>query len=236
MTTGIGMLEHLLPQPSSGGRIYGVVVGKVTAVEDKDPAGLNRVQLTFSWLRDGASGAAVAGPWARVVAPLSGHGRGLWLLPQVGDEVAVMFEHGDPNHPYVIGGLWNIPVDAAQGAPPPETAVLKTKSGHTITLDDKSGAEKLTIESAGGKIVIDSAKNTVEITGAQGLTITAEKGNVALSAPSGDVTIDCNGFTVKAKSDVSIEAMKTGAIKATAALAVDGKAGVQINGDHLVVM
>ncbi len=37
----------------------------------------------------------------------AGKDRGSWFMPDVGDEVLVSFEHGDPSRPYVLGGLWN---------------------------------------------------------------------------------------------------------------------------------
>ena len=238
MTTGIGTLSDLLPQQGGGGRIYGVVVGVVTDVNDVK--GLNRVKVKFPWLPNGPLGVPIEGPWARVVTPMAGNGRGLWLLPQVDDEVAVMFEHGDPNHPYVIGALWNgqdkPPV--AAGSPPPQMAVLKSKSGHTITLDDTNGAEKITVVDKTGKnqIVIDSTQSTVAITGAQGLTITATQGNIGLAASAGDVTVSCNNFNVTAQQAYSIAGNTTGEVKANAGLKVTCMAGVSINNDALKVM
>ena len=44
--------------------------------------------------------------WARVAAPMAGNGRGLYFLPEVEDEVLVLFERGDA-FPFVIGALWN---------------------------------------------------------------------------------------------------------------------------------
>ena len=39
--------------------------------------------------------------------PAAGKDRGLLMMPVVGDEVLVAFEHGDVHKPYVLGSLWN---------------------------------------------------------------------------------------------------------------------------------
>jgi type VI secretion system secreted protein VgrG len=58
-----------------------------------------RVQVKFHWDRSEGQ----ASPWLRVVQPAAGG----FSLPEVGDEVLVAFEHGDPDRPYVLGSLWN---------------------------------------------------------------------------------------------------------------------------------
>jgi phage protein D len=78
----------------------GVVVALVTDVSD--PEGLGRVKVSFPWLSDDF----VSG-WARTVQAGAGKNRGAMVLPEVGDEVLVVFEQGDVRRPYVLGGLWN---------------------------------------------------------------------------------------------------------------------------------
>ncbi|MEP7357115.1 MAG: VgrG-related protein, partial [Anaerolineales bacterium] len=82
----------------------GVVVGVVTNTDDKD--GLGRVKVEFPWLGK-ADGAGIESSWARISAPMAGKNRGFMFMPAIKDEVLVAFEHGDPNAPYVLGGLWN---------------------------------------------------------------------------------------------------------------------------------
>ena len=38
---------------------------------------------------------------------MAGADRGTWFVPELDDEVLVGFGAGDPDHPYVIGALWN---------------------------------------------------------------------------------------------------------------------------------
>src|ERR1700750_2275998 len=82
------------------GRIYGVVVAVVT--NNQDPDGFGRVKVKFPWLSD-----VDESSWARIAAPMAGKARGIYFLPEVDDEVLVIFEHGDVRSPYVLGALWN---------------------------------------------------------------------------------------------------------------------------------
>jgi phage protein D len=75
------------------------MVGVVT--NNKDPDGLCRVKVKLP------SRGNQELDWARVVAPGAGNQKGLMWLPDVNDEVLVLFEHDDIHRPFVIGGLWN---------------------------------------------------------------------------------------------------------------------------------
>ena len=80
-------------------RVAGVAIGIVTSVND--PEGRGRVRLNFPWLDLNSS------DWAPVAAPMAGSKRGVFFMPEVDDEVLVAFEHGDFDHPFVVGFLWN---------------------------------------------------------------------------------------------------------------------------------
>src|SRR5689334_2824184 len=93
-------LGHLLAQSPGAARLFGVVVGVVTNIQDDQ--GLGRVKVKFPWLSD-----TDESHWARVAVPMAGHQRGFYFLPEVDDEVLVAFEHGSADYPYILGALWN---------------------------------------------------------------------------------------------------------------------------------
>ena len=177
-----------------GRRIEGIVLGIVT--NNQDPENIGRVKVMFPWLEDGDESY-----WARVATLMAGNDRGTFFLPEVEDEVLVAFDHGDINHPYVIGTLWN-GVDT-----PPETnengknnirkiksrsgheiifddndeeqkekIEIRTNAGHTIVLDDSAGGEKIEIKDKTGNnsIVIDSVQNAIAISSQMKLSIKAQ--------------------------------------------------------------
>ncbi len=89
-------------QPAAGW-LNGAQLARV--VDLADPERRNRVQVRLLAF-DGVDGQD-APLWARVVCPFAGADRGAFLMPDVDDEVLVVFVQGDVRHPLVLGGLWN---------------------------------------------------------------------------------------------------------------------------------
>lgn len=183
------------------GRVFGVVVGVVS--NNKDDEGLNRVKVTFPWLSEDEES-----QWARVACFMAGEKRGAVFLPEVGDEVLVAFEHGDVDRPYVLGALWN-----GKDAPPVtnddgknNVRMIRSRSGHIVSLDDTDGSEKIAVTDKTGKnsIVWDSATNTI--------TISADK-DIMLKAPSGTITLDAQNLELKSSADTKAEASGTMTVK-----------------------
>lgn len=197
-------------------RIQGVVVGVVTNNEDPDFMG--RVKLKFPWLSD-----ADESYWARIATPMAGEKCGVYFLPEVGDEVLVIFEHGDVRFPYVIGALWN-----GKEAPPEKNEngkndirLIKSRSGHEIRLNDEDGKEKVEIMDKNGKnsIIFDTAENTI--------TITADK-DITLAATQGTIKLDARTIEIKSSADTKIEAGAGMDVKANSTMNIKG-ATVNIN-------
>jgi uncharacterized protein involved in type VI secretion and phage assembly len=190
----------------------GVYPALVTNINDPDNKG--RVKLQYPWLDDQAETG-----WARVMFVGAGKDRGLVWLPEVGDEVLVMFEQGDFNYPIVIGGLHNgkdntPQADAAQNGKV-EVRMLKTRAGHVIRLTDKAGEEKIEI--------IDSKQNTSVVmdTANKKITVTT-KDKFQLDA-TGDVTINVGGnATVSVKGNAEIKAQGNMNLEATQNMTVKG--------------
>lgn len=192
-------------------RIYGVVIGVVT--NNQDPDGLGRVKLRLPWLSQEHES-----HWARVISPMAGSDRGLYLLPEVDDEVLVAFEHGRAEFPYVLGSLWN-----GKDKPPGKNddgknnvRVFKSRSGHTVALDDTDGKEKIEIIDAKGKesVVLDVATNTITLTAEKDVVIESKSGTIKLTAKQGiEITsqdgpakLEAGGnLDVKSKAQVNVK-------------------------------
>ena len=113
------MIDERVPN-GLGGRWYGCYPAQVTDIND--PNGQGRVKVSLPWAPDTASERYEA--WARLATMMGGNNRGTWFIPDVNDEVLIMFEGGDPRCPCVIGGLWN-----GQDAPPELRTGLSGRSG-----------------------------------------------------------------------------------------------------------
>lgn len=199
-----------------------MLIGVVT--NNKDPEELGRVKVKFPTLSDKDESA-----WARVVSPMAGAGRGFFYLPEVDDEVVVDFEDGDIHRPYVLGVLWNgkdkTPIQASEavgGDGKVNKRVLKSRSGHTITLNDTAGGEQITIidKTGDNKIVFNSPTNEMQIKVKGNLTIEAD-GKITLKGTQGvDMSTDA-AFTIKGQTGVDVSSQ--------AQLKLAGQAGAEMS-------
>lgn len=130
-------------------KYFGKYRGVVTDNSDKKNLGRIRAQVPE------LLGSVKIG-WALPSAPLSGDDSGFFAVPAQGAGVWIEFEAGDLSRPIYTGAWW------ASGKQPnsatPDQKVLKTKAGHTVTLDDTSGSEKIEItDKNGSKITMSSS-------------------------------------------------------------------------------
>jgi uncharacterized protein involved in type VI secretion and phage assembly len=180
-----------------GGRWYGCFPALVSDI--KDPDGQGRVKLTLPWAPD--TGSARYEAWARLATLMGGNNRGSWFVPDVNDEVLVMFENGDTRRPYVIGGLWNgsdAPPETMDGAGNNNKKVLRSRNGVKVTLDDQSGQETFICETPGGqKLTLKDGPGTVEIVDANGNSIKLESAGITITA-SAKVTVNASQVAVSA--------------------------------------
>lgn len=123
-----------------------VQVGLVT--DNKDPEKRGRVKVRYTYKGSpGTSqeGSALESTWARLLSPYAGDGRGIYWVPEINDEVLVLFENGDPHYPIVIGSLWNgqdKPADVDCYSDSNDYKVLYTRSGHKLIFSDESGGRE----------------------------------------------------------------------------------------------
>jgi uncharacterized protein involved in type VI secretion and phage assembly len=237
---GMNLLSEMLGSPDQDGRFYGVTVGIVT--NNKDEEGLGRVKVKFPLLSDKDESY-----WARTVTPMAGKERGIYFLPEVEDEVLVIFAHGDIASPYILGALWN-----GKDKPPESNTdgknnrrVIKSRSGHQIILDDTENAEKITIcdRTSKNQIVIDSKNNAISLQVEKDISIEA-KGKISIKSSNGDIAIECKNLEIHTQQNCEIKAdlkfeVKANSncnIQANAGMALKCMAGVKINDGALEVM
>jgi len=164
-----------------------------------DPDGQGRVKITLPWSPD--TGGARYEVWARLATMMGGNNRGSWFIPDVDDEVLVVFEAGDPRRPYVVGGLWNgqdQPPESMDSAGNNDRKVLRSRNGVKLTLDDKDGQEQLILETPGGqKITMKDGPGAVEIVDSNGNSVKLETAGITVTA-SAKVTINASTVEVSA--------------------------------------
>lgn len=159
-------------------------------VDNHDPHNQGRIRVQYWWQETSET------TWVRLISSHAGADQGILFFPEIGDEVAIAFEEGDVERPYILGCLWN-----GVQQPPSEgywstgqengaefsSNYLKrvvTKSGHRITLADNPGQESITLATP-KNVRITLTEKTNE-TGRPAIVLESQ-GDILLSAPNGRI-------------------------------------------------
>ncbi|MGA1839271.1 MAG: phage baseplate assembly protein V [bacterium] len=180
-----------------GGHFFGVYPALVLDIVD--PNGQGRIKVKLPWSPDTQGSSYEV--WARLATMMAGNNRGTWFIPDVDDEVLVIFEAGDPRRPYVIGSLWNgkdTPPEEMDNAGNNYPKTIRSRNGIRITMDDTDGRESLTLETPGGQtIILKDGPGSVELKDSNGNTIKMEPSGINVNAAS-KVTINASTIEITA--------------------------------------
>ncbi len=166
-------------------------------VDNNDPDSMGRVKVQFSWMSQGET------PWIRQIIPYAGSDKGVYFVPEIGEEVMVTFEGNNAEKPTVIGSLYN-------GSNTPDSFAdsnndikgIRTRSGHIIELNDKDGSETITIkDKEGNTIEMNTANKEITITAPEKLNLNAKE--ITITGDS-KVDISTKQVTINGQSSVEI--------------------------------
>lgn len=199
-----------------------VFLAKVS--DNQDPDNLHRVKVTYTNQKECVS------DWIPVLSYSSGNGNGIYLLPDVDEQVLVASINDRDTSFCVLGSIWS------ESNTPPETLensdadlnkdgknslhFVKSKSGNMIILDDTESAEKMQLIASDGKSRIEFSvpDELITIDTENDLTLNA-KSNVIINAEeieisaSRQLNISTEELQIKASKDISISSDKDIAIK-----------------------
>lgn len=145
-------------------------------------------------------------------------------MPEVGDEVLVVFEHADIHKPLIIGGLWS------DSYPPP------TASNECLGSDGVKIRQMVT--RTGTKLVLDDENNSITISNPDEkfcLKISESDKKVEIVS-DGDVMVEAKqNAWVKADRDINVEAGGNATIMATRDAKVKASGNLDVEGVQVTV-
>lgn len=221
-------------------RMAGVMPAVVTNLADPENKG--RIKVSFKHMPQN-NGVDLESGWMRLMAPMAGKSRGFQFYPEVGDEVLVAFEGGEPAQGIIIGGLWNgqdtlpSPDSEFRSESQVKKRTLKSMAGHEITFAEDDGSDlSVTVKDVkGNTILLDSKNEMLKITAVKDMTIDVTgdlkitaKGNINVESSKNLDMKATQNATISATQNLELKATQNATLKATSQVSVEGTAGATV--------
>jgi uncharacterized protein involved in type VI secretion and phage assembly len=203
-------------------------VAEVIKVDDDKKMG--RVKVKFRWQKE-VNEAHL--PWIRVASPYTGGNKGIYFLPEVGDQVLVSFEQQHPEKPFVLSGFYHNDAKPEHHHPQNDLKGIKTRGQNSILFNDKAKSESVEIRSP--KNIGIHAGEKVQITAGKSIHIsTAKNGQIVIHAgDGGEIIIVGKKIVIKGQQNEHIVLQNNSAVVngGDTAVLTGNKAGVKGNSE-----
>ena len=146
-----------------------------TVIDNNDPNGLGRVQVQMAWQKDNSANT----PWIRMTNPHSGGGKGMYFIPEIGEEVLIGFEGDNAEKPYVLGTMYNGSENSGYNTAGNDKKVIQTRSGTKIIMNDAIGS--VFVEDPSGNTWLMDGKGNISVNAPNNIMMSAG-GSISLSA------------------------------------------------------
>lgn len=148
-----------------------------TVKENNDDKGQGRVKVAFDWQKNGKTT-----NWIRVQTPNAGvsgavpKNRGWVFVPEIGDQVMVSYEHGNPDRPYVTGSVFHSG-SGKGGDKDNKVKSIITRRGNAIVFDDETGSIVIT-DQTGKQLIMLDGTDAITVMAKKSITLTNEAESV----------------------------------------------------------
>ena len=184
--------------------------GPQTATVTDTPDDMGRAKVKFHWEEEGVS------RWARVAQVWAYNKMGSQYLPRIDSEVVVEFLNGDPDHPIIVGMVYN-----GKNKPPFDVPANKTQSGirganwdaagvadksNELRFEDKSGSEEIYLHAQKDfrRVIVQDETQKVEM---GNVTNTIDMGNLSTKLKMGnhDLKLDLGASMTEAMQSITLK-------------------------------
>jgi len=187
------------PKPKAPGILTAKVDGQKGSYAYLDEEGRYRMKLFFdrSDETDGKASKAI-----RLAQPYAGAGYGMHFPLHTDTEIAVGFVDGDLDRPIGLGAVPNPGKGTPVKAGNKSQNMIKSHSGHAITLEDKESKTGINVTTAGGhSLSLDDSADTkgysVKTSGGHAMAADDKNKNIDLKTTGGmELKLDDQGTTI----------------------------------------
>lgn len=184
-----------------------------TVADNNDPMGMGRVRVRFAWQQEST--------WLRMVTPHAGGGKGFYFVPEIGEEVMIGFEGGNPEKPYVLGTHYNGAKSSGYSTGDNSIKAIHTRSGHIIKFTEDDSI--LITDKSGNEIHLDTRGSNINITAPETMTLNAKNMNINVGE---NLTTNVGMNNIE-----NVGMMKTTSVAGDANVMITGKLMEYIEGD-----
>ncbi|TWP26812.1 hypothetical protein ETU09_09635 [Apibacter muscae] len=169
--------------------------------DNNDPQGMSRIRVQFPWQKpfNGQT------PWIRSITPYAGEGKGMHVVPEIGEEVIVSFENGNAEKPVSLGAMFNGKGKSGHGGAGNYMKGLTTATGSNLTFNDQKGDMTLA-DKGGASMNFDGAGNATTNANQTHAVNAGSNANTSVGGDASTLKMDASGnITLEGNTNITLK-------------------------------